>query len=1085
MAPTIRSYRCRVCRRQFTSLQEVKLHFEASHNVRYQCNECGISFRQLRNFRRHISELHTSVSSRHGCHWCPRKFASRQLRIDHENLFHIADNTGFRLTASSLSSTLVNYRLDFPPNRHVPNVEACLRLTGGNIKKLLKRELLSKKIIRFSIVVHAKFGKLNDMGQMTVEEVFTFRPLTQTLFLSDFASVNRYMDTCKKQLCRQSDDMENEESGWILLKVTSVIVEIGKVGLAGACSDAQSTARALHHIGNKRFLLDVPIQSPAHENMCFVYALCQGLLKATKDRNLASERTFHFIEKYVDYAKSTFPMNIKKIRFFEARNKALQFKINVFMRDNGETFPVYRSKLSHALKTINLLLIKVRDANLDTLYHYVYIKNLNRFFSKTNQPAFVCPNCLISLSKDSALQVHLEICSKQKTVKVILPDVGDKLAFLKRQRCFFQHVVGFLDFEAKLVPYTRQELADMYGCANCLTGGDLKVCLHQTRKRNRHEPISYSLLFIDLFDNVVFQRTEAHETDIMTLCFEALYEAKELILPLLNAFPFPRLTREQARTHAAATHCYLCSTPFSLNVVKVADHNHALRFGYRGAACQACNLLGRYQQDLPVFIHNFQNYDGHFIVQGLKLRKEKNSYISALPQNTQKLKTLTVSKIKFLDSLQFLQASLDVLVKSLTASDQSEANFRLLYTSGLCSTEAERKLLLRKGVFPYNYVTSLALCESTREFPPAKAFYNDLTYSHISKEDYAFATSVYETFQCQDFSDYLKLYNKLDTCLLAAVFQAFRREIFDSFQLDPCHYISLPMLAFDAALKLTGATLDLLTDSEMIMMTINGIRGGLSQVSLRQCLINNYNPQGLEHIIYIDANNLYGASLRQPLPYSDFRWLSEEAIAGIDWKNTSETSRVGYILEVDLEYPAHLHNLHSDFPLAPETREVTFEELSPYSKGNVGSREALCNEVNPNGFFLTLFFLECLRLFHGSSFAERYKDKKLCATLQDKIKYTCHYLSLKFFLQQGLILKKVHRAYSFTQESFLRDYIDLISRQRAETSCAFKKRVKKLMANSVFGKFLQNVSDVKKCSYMKKVCIVFLFYLLFIRMKNT
>lgn len=135
--------------------------------------------------------------------------------------------------------------------------------------------------------------------------------------------------------------------------------------------------------------------------------------------------------------------------------------------------------------------------------------------------------------------------------------------------------------------------------------------------------------------------------------------------------------------------------------------------------------------------------------------------------------------------------------------------------------------------------------------------------------------------------------------------------------------------------------------------------------------------------------------------------------------------------------------------------------------------------------FLLYFFLECLRLFHGSSFAERYKDKKLCATLQDKIKYTCHYLSLKFFLQQGLILKKVHRAYSFTQESFLRDYIDLISRQRAETSCAFKKRVKKLMANSVFGKFLQNVSDVKKCSYMKKVCIVFLFYLLFFRMKNT
>ena len=70
-------------------------------------------------------------------------------------------------------------------------------------------------------------------------------------------------------------------------------------------------------------------------------------------------------------------------------------------------------------------------------------------------------------------------------------------------------------------------------------------------------------------------------------------------------------------------------------------------------------------------------------------------------------------------------------------------------------------------------------------------------------------------------------------------------------------------------------------------------------------------------ITYSDANYLYAWSMCEPLPASGFRWMSEDEQG--DWKNVSSKEGGGCIFEVDLEYRKELHDLHNDYPLAPES----------------------------------------------------------------------------------------------------------------------------------------------------------------------
>ena len=85
-----------------------------------------------------------------------------------------------------------------------------------------------------------------------------------------------------------------------------------------------------------------------------------------------------------------------------------------------------------------------------------------------------------------------------------------------------------------------------------------------------------------------------------------------------------------------------------------------------------------------------------------------------------------------------------------------------------------------------------------------------------------------------------------------------------------------------------------------------------------------------KYIMYLDANNLYGWAMSQHLPTGGFKWLTNEEISNIDLGKYYENSKEGLMLEVDLEYPNDLHEIHNDYPVAPEKLKVSKDMLSEY-----------------------------------------------------------------------------------------------------------------------------------------------------------
>ena len=170
--------------------------------------------------------------------------------------------------------------------------------------------------------------------------------------------------------------------------------------------------------------------------------------------------------------------------------------------------------------------------------------------------------------------------------------------------------------------------------------------------------------------------------------------------------------------------------------------------------------------------------------------------------------------------------------------------------------------------------------------------------------------------------------------MLYDVFEKFINVCLKDYGLDPCHYFSNSGLAWDAMLKMTGIKLEKTNDIDIYLFLEKGLRGRSSYISKRYS-----KSKGDINIIYWDANNLYGWAMGcNYLPYGGFKWLSKEEIkkfeifSGNALHSIKENSKIGYILEVDLEYCKGLHDIHNDYPSCPEQISANYEMLSNYCK---------------------------------------------------------------------------------------------------------------------------------------------------------
>ena len=149
--------------------------------------------------------------------------------------------------------------------------------------------------------------------------------------------------------------------------------------------------------------------------------------------------------------------------------------------------------------------------------------------------------------------------------------------------------------------------------------------------------------------------------------------------------------------------------------------------------------------------------------------------------------------------------------------------------------------------------------------------------------------------------DYHDFYLTSDVLLLADVFETFRDNCMDNYHLDPA-----PGFSWQAALKMSKVELELLSDIDMHLFLEDGIRGGVSTITHRHATANNILAENFDsshpstHLIYWDANNLYGWAMSKSLPTHNFRWLNENEIEDFNIEKIEEDGEDGYILEVDL-----------------------------------------------------------------------------------------------------------------------------------------------------------------------------------------
>ena len=287
--------------------------------------------------------------------------------------------------------------------------------------------------------------------------------------------------------------------------------------------------------------------------------------------------------------------------------------------------------------------------------------------------------------------------------------------------------------------------------------------------------------------------------------------------------------------------------------------------------------------------------------------------------------------------------------------------------------------------------------------PPIENFANTLRQDTCSEEDYTHATKVWKIFKCKTLQDYHDLYLKTDVLLLADIFETFRKFGRENYRLDPAHYVSLPQLSWDAMLLETGVWLDLIWDPQMFQMIDKGIRGGVAMISKRFARANNpemkneYKPdQPISYIIYLDANNLYGWAMNQSMPIGNFIWLMKNEWEQIEWQKLSENDLFGYFIECDLDYPKEIHDLHNDYPLAPERLSMSYERL------NENQLKILRRyRITKTGLNVT----------------------KLVPHLMKRVNYCVHYLNLKFYLDHGMTLIKIHKVIKFNQSRWLAPYI--------------------------------------------------------------
>ena len=874
----------------------------------------------------------------------------------------------------------------------------------------------SNRNIKVKLYLNCLMKRKDSDGFTTIKK-FAFHSIDNKIILESTDIYEIYEEMINEIEEEIQKVEEAEGSGWVFVEIENLTLHTTKWDPTNAGSYIDLPP----YLKNKNAINNMKNQ----DNKCFLWSVLRAL--NPKDKNAERiDKDLKSKEDTLNMKGISYPVDFRGIDRFESQNPDISISVVGY---NKKSEGVYPLKISYYTKykieegrKHNIVLLLIKDGENS---HYCYVKNLSALLtSQINDhkgSRNYCLNCFNGFNKPESLDKHKEYCSNYNCVKINMPPPNTFLKFknfLNSEKAPFSI---YADFESIIKPMD-----------NCNPDPNKSY----TKKYQKHEPVSFSY-YIKSFNESVYEsrlkgyiKEKPEAPDAIDIFIKWLEEdVKEIAnIKVMEMI----ITKEEEKEFNEASDCWICGE--ALGDDRVRDHCHYTG-RYRGASHNICNLKYSKPNNIPVYFHNLAGYDSHLFIKKLGCTDNKKETVTCIAKNEENYisfgKTIITGqytnkkgeskdkffKIVFKDSLKFMSSSLEALVNNLP-KDAFKILEKILYTrtSGIIKTN--------------EYMDSIEKFKEDKP-PQQKVFFSKLTGKGISNKNYKHVLNVWITFNMETFKDYHELYNDSDVLLLADVFENFRDLCLKIYGLDPVHYFTAPGLAWDACLKMTNINLELLSNADMLLMFEKGIRGGISIISNRYGEANNKYMKDFnknkpsKYLMYLDANNLYGCAMSEKLPIRGFKWLTDKEIQNFFNNQVVQVwEKTPCILEVDLEYPEKLHDLHNDYPFCPE-------------------RVKCYNRV-----------------------------EKLIPNLRDKTKFVIHYRNLIQCLKAGMKLKKIHRGIKFIESAWLKPYIDKNTYLRTQAKNNFEKDFFKLMNNSVFGKTMENIRnrvDVKLVNTQEKL----------------
>ena len=884
---------------------------------------------------------------------------------------------------------------------------------------IIYARLINQYKFRYQTVFSARFDKQDEDGQLLDEtELFINLNINQNLTQSDLDNINITFP-----LERQIQQQEMKDSGWRFDKINSMTIYFYKTNEMNGSSYIKIPLRtnAILNIEN-------------NDKYCFLWSILASLYPCNNNHpNRVSNYNQYFNELNIQNFDFTNGFKCSDVhKFNELNNLSVNiFELNFYQDQNQwkhKLIPIEISK-NDSDRVIDLAIYK---------NHYVLIKKLDVFLGDHNKK-FICRRWLSSYTSENMLIKHKPKCENNDITSIKTSNESH----LHWKKHFHENQLYFriyADFEAdneKDDSIIGNTTTNIYKQNPVLNGYHIVSELEDILKSDFYQsPLGY--------DNVDWFVDEVIKLENKK-AFYFKNTNKDIIM-----------TPEDEEDFINNIICRLCEK--NIESDKVRDHCH-LTGKYRGPAHSKCNINITQKQSnfIPFIFHNFSNYDCHMFFKKLVDKKKDKVDFEIIPKTNEDYISVTYGCIKFIDSYRFQSSSLDSLVKTLVDNsnkklkdlkdeifdndeildivkkieketlnleeddDMTIKNLKKYYPKEIENLEqlllnymGENDLKILKRGFPdkWKYLTKkLAYqyeffnCIEDYQKPvndlKKEDFFSKLKHKCPDDDEIERTKDIIERFNIKNGEKLTEIYLKSDVLLLACVFEKFIKVSINEFKINPLYCVSLPGYTWQCGLKYAGINLQTLQDKDMILLLENNISGGISSVMGDRYIKSDDNKK----ILYIEANNLYGHSMSQYLPYDEIKF--DNTVKLEDILNTLDEGDIGYFIELDLTYPNKIKQKTKNFPFAPENKKINPDNFNDYMK-----------EIKPDNYTST---------------------KKLICDWSDKKNYLIHYRMLKFYIRHGMLVDKIHNIISFRQSRWLEKYINFNTQKRNKAKNDFEK----------------------------------------------